>query len=887
MLSDLVFRLGSLFRRKAAEMELDDELRFHFEQLVEKHVSSGLTRQEAQRRAKLAFGGLDQVKEECREARGVNLVESLVQDVRFGARTLCKTPGFAAVAVLTIGLGIGLNATIFSVVSGVLLRRPPVFDPDRLVSLVSTNAAKDWSGSISPVSVPNFVAWRQQSSAFEGLAAAEPFNNWSLSGGEQPERVSVTRVTANYFSILGVSPALGRAFLAEEDRPGHDHVAILSHSLWKRRFGADPSLVGRAILLNGESYVVAGVLPATFRLWTLPAQIWTPLVFREEHLLPAGRQSHDLYVIARLKPDASIRQARAEMESLARRAAQDFPEAEKGWSATVFTLQEYMIRDFNVRPALVILTAAVGFILLIACANIAGLSLARGTTRAREIAVRATLGARRSRLLRMLLTESLLIAAGGAVLGLLLSFGGVSLLRSALQANEALRSLEFGIDGNVMAFLVAVSATAVVLFGLAPAFETAKPDLNAVLRSDTRAGTAGPARTRLRSVLVAGEIALALFLLIGTGLLLKSITEGLRQSMGFDPKNLLTADVELEGAAYQEPLKQTAFFREVLGRLKDLPGVESAAAATSLPAAGAPRVAFEIQGQADVPANERPRARYYDVSPEYFRTAGISMLRGRAFLDSDREAAPRVVVVNGAFVQHFFDGVEPLGKAIRIDNGNASADQWREIIGVVSNVKSWPIQLELEPQVYETYLQSPVSEMSLLVRTRANPATVASDFRGAVWAVDKSQPLGTVIPLADLLYEETAGDRILGTMLGFFAWLALALAAIGIYGIVSYGVAQRTHEIGVRMALGAQRSEVRWLILRDGLKLLLIGCVVGLITALPLPVVLAKALYEFRVRTFSIYLIAPAVIAAVALLACYIPARRAMRVAPMVALRYE
>ncbi len=815
---------------------------------------------------------------------------ALHQDIRYALRMLAKNPGFTVVAVVTLALGIGANTAIFSVVSGVLLRKPPVRDPDRVLLVLSTNRAKGWGDSPEhPVSVPDFLDWRDENRAFEEMAAVDPWKDFNLTGQGEPQRVAGMRVSANYFHLLGVNAALGRTFAAGEDQEGHDRVAILSFGLWQAHFGSDPSVVGKAVRFNGKAYTVVGVMPASFKIMNFPSQVWTPLAFDSKLLGPAGRKSRSFYAFGRLKPEATVEQAQAEIATIARHLEQTDPESDKGWDAAIISLQEFQIQDLYVRPALMLLMGTVGFVLLIACANIAGLLIARGAARQHEIAVRAALGAGRWRLVRQLISESVLVALAGAGLGLLLASWGISLLHVALNYNEWVKTMEFGIDEPVLIFTLALSLLTVLFFGLAPALQVSKPDLHATLKEGGRSGTAGGPRLRLRRVLVVGQIALALVLLTGAGLMIKSFLEDIGANPGFNPRQLLTAEVALSSSKYQNPSQQLAFFQRVTERLQNLPAVIAAEATATLPlAAEAGKLTLSLEGQPSSRPEERPQATYYVVGPRYLETLQIPLMNGRTFTDSDNANAPRVVLINEALARRFFSNREPIGQHISVDTGGSDEPVWREIIGVVGNVKDFSGQAGYNPQIYEPYLQAPSPGMTLVVRTRPDPVTLASAVRSAVWSLDKDQPLGNVMTMTEVIEARgEAGDRLMGELLGIFAGLALILAAVGTYGIIAYAVTQRTHEMGIRMALGAGKGDVLRLVLGEGMKLAAVGLVIGFVAAYPLPRLFASAFQGFRVHATWIFVVVPALVALVGLLASYIPARRATKVDPMVALRHE
>ncbi len=814
----------------------------------------------------------------------------LINDLRYGLRMLVKNPGFTAVAVITLALGIAANTTIFSAVSAVLLRKPPVKDPESLMMVLSVNRSGDLSGyPESPASAPDFIDWREQNHVFQGLGAFDPWKNFSLTGHGEPENVTGMRVSANYFDLLGVAAALGRTFLTGEDQPGHEHEVILSHELWKNHFGSDPHAVGTAVKLNDQVYIIVGVMPDQVKLWSLQALVWSPLVFSSEQLSPAGRDSRFCYVVGRLKPGVAVERAQAEMETIAANLGRVYPTLDKNWDAKVISLQEWLILDAHVRPALMILMGAVGFVLLIACANIAGLLLARGAVRQHELAIRAALGAGRFRLVRQFLAESLLMALIGGGFGLLLAYWGTHLLQASLDFNEVASSWELSLDARVLIFTLAISLSAVLLFGLIPALQASKPDVQATLKEGGRTGTAGTARARVRRVFVVSEMALALVLLAGAGLMIKSFIEAFRTNPGFNPRQVLTAQVSLPSSRYGSPSKQATFFQQVTERLQNIPGVGSIAATTSLPLSAEPETApFNIEGEPSLPPHKRPQARYYVTGPDYLRTMEIPLIKGRVFTDLDRAGAPPVVLVNDEFVRRFFPKGNALGQHISVDTGKGTSTVWREIVGVTGNVKEWFGQPGFNPQIYAPYLQAPSAEMTLVVRTRSDPASLAPELRRTVWSVDKDQPIGSVIAMSEVIRARGgAGDRLMGELLGIFAGLALLLAAVGIYGVIAYSVTQRTHEMGIRMALGAENLDVLKLVVGEGLKLAGMGLLIGLAPAFALPSLLASAFPGFSVHATPVFVSVPALVASVSFLASYIPARRATKVDPMVALRYE
>jgi predicted permease len=880
-------RLGGLFSKRRREQDLSAEMESHLQLHIEDNLRSGMSQAEARREALMKLGGVEQTKENYRERRGLPLLEVFLQDLRFGARMLRKNPGFTLVAVLTLALGIAANATIFSFVSAVLYKRPPVYDPDRVMVIYGTSAAHGWGTSLNPISTPNYFTWKRENRVFSDLAALEPYTSVSLTGKDEPERITANRATANYFSVIGVATELGRSFATGEDQPGHDRVVLLDYGFWVQKFGSDPNIVGKTIRVNGEEHTVIGVLPQRFQLLSFRSQVWLPLVLDESQQGAAARQTRTLYLFARSKPGVTLELAQANMKTLGSLTVQSFPETETGWDTHVLTLQQYIIHDFNANAAFVILLAAVGFVLLIACANIAGLLLARATSRGKEMAVRIAIGAGRVRIVRQLMTEALLIAALGSIAGLGLALGGTRLLHQAFSFNEAIKMLDMQIDWRVLSYTSAIAILSALLFGLAPALRAWAVEVFPTLKNDSTTVSSGKKKSRGRGVLVAAEVAMAVILLTGAGILIKGFLEGLHRSLGFQPQHLLTAQITLPASRYKEPEKQIDFYRELAARLESTPGATSAAVTSSLPAAGAGFMTFALKGQESLSPSDRSRARYYVVSPNYFETIRASVIAGRVFTEADRANSQPVAVVTEKFVERFFPKGDALGKQIRIDTSDGSAAQWRQIVGIVHDVKSWPLNLTDDPEIYEPFSQHPATEMSVVVRAASGPNSLAPGLREAVWSIDRDQPIGSVISMPDLLANEVAPDFIFSKLMTIFAALALVLAGIGIYGLVAFTVGQRGQEIGIRVALGAEKKSILRMVLLDGLKLAAIGGAIGMLVAFFLPRLFEATFYDFHVLGGWLFLVVPVLIGAVALLACYIPARRAARVDPMVALRYE
>ncbi len=879
--------LKQLFSRRRLYGELSEEIREHLEEKIEELVAGGMSRKEATYAARREFGNVVLAEEDSREVWRWAAMEDFFMDVRFGARMLRKNLGFAAVTIVTLALGIAANTTIFSAVNGWMLRPPTIKDPGRVVMILGTNPAKGgWGWDRNPVSVPDFAAWRERCHAFEDMVASQG-SDFALSGEGEPEWLKGTRVSASYFDVLGVPAALGRTFLPGEDQPGHDQVVILSDGLWQRRFGSNPKVVGEAVRLNGDSYNVVGVMPKGYRLGHHGPQLWTPLVFPPQSILPAAREDRSLGVMARLKSGVSVETAKAEMAALAQRSEQAYPGTGKGWSATAMPIQKYIADEF--KYAMRMLMGVVVFVLLIACANIASLQLTLAAARQREFAVRVALGAARFRLVRQLLVESLLIGLAGGGLGLLLASWGVDLFRSALNRSDL--ALQVTIDHTVLAFTLGASVCAAILFGLAPALRGTALDLHSTLKEGGRASSQSRTRNRTHSVLVTAEIALALPLLVGAGIFVQDFLHRVYAGFGIDPNRVLTANISLSGTRYKDPSRQVAFFEEAIQRLEALPGVISASAtATLVPGEEERVVTFSIAGRPAVLRKERERTDYFTISPDYLRTQRIPLLRGRSFLPSDNAQAPPVVVVDQAFVRRYFPNEEPLGKRVRLDTGASDRPDWSEIVGVVGDVKDWQEDAKDTPKVYEPYSQRPSSVMTLVVRTSSDPAAFAPMLRRAVWGVDKDQPITRVQTMNQVIAAYGAGGVTMCTMMGTFAGLALGLAVVGVFGVMAYTVAQRTNEIGIRMALGAQSKDVLRMVTRKGIVLGAFGVGIGLALAAPLmwlrPGSSEEELMPFHQR-IAVFLAAAFLMGLAALLASYIPARRATKVDPIVALRYE
>jgi putative ABC transport system permease protein len=813
----------------------------------------------------------------------VRFTETLIQDLRYGARTLIKSPGFAFVAMLTLALGIGANTAIFSVVNGVLLRALPYYEPERLVMVWADRPILQAQIGLPdfPVAAPDFIDWRNQNQVFQQMAAMYArFMN--LTGGGDPESVTGLRATASLFPLLGARFAVGRPFLPEEDQAGADRVVVISHGLWQQRYGADPKIIGQKITLNDEAYTVIGVTAPDFQFprrgeapgIATKADLYLPIAFAPEEM--NNRVQSRLRVIARLKPGVSVQQASAEMSAIARRLTEQYPQTNTDKGVRLVPLDQQAVG--KARTALLVLLGAVGFVLLIACANVANLLLARAAGRQKEMAIRAALGANRWRVVRQLLTESLLLAISGGAGGLLLAWWGVELLLSIAPDNLP-RAYDVRLDTRVAGFTLLVSLLTGILFGLIPALQVSKIDLGVTLKEGGR-DAAGLLRRRLRGFLVVSEVALAFVLLIGAGLLIRSFARLTEVDPGLDPRGVLTMDIMLPFAKYSGG-RSVAFFEQTLERVRALPGVEAAATVFPLPLSGMQAAtAFRIEGR-PAPAAQTISAGYRLISPDFFKTFRVPLVKGRLLLESDGAKAPPVVVVNESLARNYFANEDPLGKRI------TTGDVTRVIVGVVGDVKHSALDEEAKPEIYFPIAQDPPIFMSLTVRASGDPMQMVAAVRGQVWAGDKDQPITNIGTMERLMAKSVAPRRFNLLLLGVFALVGLALAGLGLYGVMSYTVTQRTREIGVRMALGAQTGDVLRLVIGEGMKLALIGALLGLGGALALTRLLKTLLFDVSATDPLTFIVIAAVLIIVALLACWIPARRAARMDPLVSLRVE
>jgi putative ABC transport system permease protein len=814
-------------------------------------------------------------------------MQSLIQDIRYGVRMLTKNAGFTAIAVLTLALGIGANTAIFSVVNAELLRPLPFHDPGRLVHMGVTNSRTGWKNGTADY--PDFDDWRSQNQVFEKIAAYHD-NNFTLTGVASPAHLEGNVVSADMFVLLGAAPELGRTFLSAEDEANH-FVVILSHAFWKQQFDGDPGIIGRTITLNNRGYTVVGVMPAgfAFPLQRKPSSLWTTFSadqMTDDNTQPMTKQrgSHFLKVIARLKPESSISQAQAAMDVISAGLARQYPDTDKYHGVQLEFERDRMTGA--IRPALLMLMAAVGLVLLIACVNVANLVLARATARGREIAIRSALGAGRRRVVRQLLTESMLLAGCAGVFGGLIAEWGSALL-VRLSPQDLPRASEIHTDGWVLAFTAGVSLLTGLVFGLAPAIQIVRSNLVDALKESSLSITAGTGRHHLRSSLVIVEMALALVLLVSSGLLIRSLVRLQNVNPGFDPNNVLATDLDLPDRKYTNA-KQGQFARELMPKLAALPGTQSVAGVFPLPMTGAEmQTSVEIEGR-PVAKSDEVHSTLFSITPDYFRTMKIALLQGRDFTPQDGLETTPVVIVNESLARQFFPGENPIGKRIRqgisVDD---KPSRMREIVGVVADVKFKDLTSEWTPTSYVPQAQIPIGSLTIVARTSADPTSLARPIAETVRSIDPDLPAYNIKTVEDYLDGTIAIPRFNTLLLGIFAGLALVLTAIGLYGVISYSVAQRTHEIGIRMALGAQPREMMRLVIGQGVRLALVGVGLGLIAALAFTHLLSSLLFGVTATDPISFASVVATLLVVVLLACYIPARRAMRVDPMVALRYE
>jgi putative ABC transport system permease protein len=869
--------LRNIFAKHRNDQELDAEVRGYADLLAEEKMRQGISPEEARRAARIELGGVEQVKEQVREARAGAWFDSLLQDLRYGARMLRKNPGFTTIAVLTLALGIGANTAIFSVVDAVLLRPLPYAHPQQLMIIRETSQRV---GTHSP-SYPDFLDWRKQSRTLAQMAA---LNNraFNLSGVAQPESIDGYAVSPNTLSMLGVRPFLGRDFLPSEEAPGTAPVVLLSYALWQSHLGADPDALGKTVTLDGRSFTIVGVLPPKFRLDD-KTDLLAPIGVWVADMMDRGDRG-DMEVLGRLAPGSTFRQARAELDTIAVNLQKAYPMQNADIGIDVTTLRDQLVGD--VRPAILVLFGAVVFVLLIACVNVANLFLVRGAARSREIAVRQACGAGRNRIIRQMLTESFLLAAIGGALGILVGALGIVGLKH-LVSTDMFQGVTIAIDRSVMLFSSAMIVLVAIAFGFAPAWQASHPQVQETLKEGGRSATSSAAQHRLRGMLVMAETALALVLLVGAGLMMKSMYRLLQVNPGFRPERVLTMEINLRSAQYSKPGATLNFWQQTLDRVRAVPGVETAALGTVLPLSGNHnRSDLTIEGMPTPNPGQFPHPDYHIVSADYTSVLSIPLMRGRNFTDADTDTVPQVALINATMARRFWPNDDAIGR--RFHWGHPDDKQpWFTIIGIVGDTKLYGLANPSRLEVYVPYQQDRATDMSLVLRSATDPASLTSSIRDAVAGVDKDQPVFNVNTMTQLVNDSVATRHITLVLLGLFSALALVLAAIGIYGVIAYSVQQRTHEIGIRMALGAQRGDVLRLVVGHGVKLAALGIAIGVAAAFGLTRLMSSLLFGTGSNDPITFASAATVLLLVAVAACYIPARRAIAVDPMVALRYE
>ncbi len=888
----LFARVANLFRGRSAERELAREITAHIALLQEEFERRGFSPDEAKLAARRAYGGVEQAKELHREARSLLWIEHLVKDIRYGARNLFRTPGFTAVAVLTLALGIGANTAIFGVVNAVLLRPLAYKDADRLVTVLHYGTG--------PVATANYIDWRDQSHSFEAMGAAD---HWSPnlttsdpSDSTPAEHLYGLKVTQNLLPLLGIEPLLGRLFATGEDHEGADHEVVLSYRLWQRRFSADSNVLGKPITLNGEAYTVVGVMPPGFQFapfWATHAELWVPDAFGRDIY---DRGGNHLRVFARLKRSITLAQAQADIATVTGRLEKQYPATNRGVSVT--PLKQNVVG--KIETPLLLMLGAVGFVLLIACANVAHMLLARTTDRQKEIAVRVALGAGKPRVIAQFLTENLLLAAIGAAAGLLLALGGTKAL-VALGPAYIPRVGMVAIDTRVVIFLMCITVLTALAFGLTPALQAAAGNLSDALKEGGRGDSDGVRRNQLRSFLVASEFALAFILLIGAGLMVRSFYALQSVNPGFNPHNVLSMVVSVAGTKEEKPKLRAVFYRDLLQKIRALPGVTAAGAINHLPLAGDMwDRSFLIEGRPKPRPGESPDAVYRIVMPGYFETMRLALRRGRVISDQDDARTPGVVIINERAARDYWPGESPIGKRILIGDGSSAPPNWLTVIGVIANAKQEDWASDPYPEMYLAALRSPsflgegadsisphMTYITLVVRVDGDPAGLTTAIRQSVWSFDRNLPISQVLTMDEAVADATAQPRFEMLLLGLFGVVALILAAVGIYGVMNYAVSRRTREIGIRISLGASRFDVLRMVLLQAVAQALIGTAAGVAGAVLLSKLMAKLLYGVKPTDPLTFAGVTILLGLAALLATGVPAHKAVRIEPMKALRSE
>jgi len=883
-------RLAELKLEPTREAEIVEELAQHLDDRHKELLAGGSTPEECYLSVLAELSESELLARELRPVerrvsrepvvlgtRRKNMIGDLWQDLRYGARSMRRNPGFTAIAVITLALGIGANTAIFSVVNGVLLRPLPYPQPERLVMVhgISLQAAQEKT----PLCEADFLDWKSQNHVFESIAAFSS-NRFNYTGGESPEQIEGAWVTSDFFSTIGVQPAMGRAFLPGEDLPNTPQTVVISDGFWRRYLGSSPNVIDQQITLNSRAFTIIGVMPPGFLFPEKNTELWAA-----EKLTATRRGPYYMWGLGRLSPGATLAQAQSETDTIARRVQDQINSANRDWTWTSISLTERIVG--KIRPALLVLSAAVFFVLLIACANIANLLLARATAREKEMALRIALGASRARLLRQLLTESLLLAVVGATVGLPLAFWGVRLL-VALSPSDFPRLQEINIDGRVLGIMLLVALVCGLIFGLVPALQSSRLNLNESLKEGGRGGGDGSSRRRLRSALVVTEIAFSLVLLVGAGLMVKSFIRLQSVSPGFKPDHILTMHLTLPRAKYDSDEKVNNYYRQLIERVTAVRGVEAAGLSISLPPDHLEvSDSFSIEGKPWPSGASEPIVPIVLASPEYFTALGVPLLQGRGFSATDEHGSPLVVIINQTLAERYFPDESPIGKRLKVGGADRPRNPWMEIVGVAGDLKYSGLDAKPEPTYYTPLAQDAWRAAYLVVRAPMNPADLAPVIREQIWALDKDMPIANVATMDRLLAESVAQPRFRTLLLGIFAALALVLASVGIYGVISYSVTKRTHEIGIRMALGARTRDVSKLVILEGMALALIGVAIGLGASFALTRVMESLLFEVSTTDQSTFAGVSALLIAVSVLACWIPARRASRVDPMAALRCE
>jgi predicted permease len=885
MLDDLRYRARALFRRNEVETELDEELRFHFDREVQKYIARGMSQEQARRTARMAFGGHNQVKEDCREARGTSFIELTLDDAKYAMRQLIANPTFSIVMILTLALSIGANSAIFSVINGVLLKRLPYPEPDRLVRLfLSSNEFPKF-----PLNPWDFLDFRARNHSFEAIAAFTR-GDVQLSGEGEPAKLNGFGITSGYFRVLGLHPELGREFDFQAEIPGNGLQAIISDRLWRTRYDADPNIIGRKLTINMQPFTVIGVMPAGTEhpgneyhsvAYGESVDVWWPFSFGGNS---SQRGSHFIEGIGRLKPGVSADRALAEMNAIMAELGREHPDGDSGWKVLVIPLYNEVVGAS--RQMLLVLLGAVGIVLLIACANAANLLMARASARQREIAVRLAMGAPRLRVVRQLLTESLLLSCLGGALGLLFAFAGVRALVALLPADFP-RANDIHVSWPVLLFTLAVSVATGILFGLAPAMQASRTDPKEGLQKASRGTTAGKHQNRLRSALVMAEVGLASVLLIGAGLMLQTLLNLIHLDPGFKQDHLLTATISLPRAQYKAEEQIASFYERLTTSLRALPGVESAGAGSDLPWTGYDEnTGLTVEGKKPLPG-EGFHARYHMATPGYFKAMGIPLLQGRFFTTADQKQSTPIVVINHAMAQKYWPGVDAVGKRMSFHDDPKTDSDWLRIVGVVGDVKDQPNSPAAEPAFWWPENQAPQPDMSVAIRTSSDPRQAIDELRQAVRQLDPGLAVADIKLMNEVADSSISTPRFIFALVGLFAGLAILLAAIGAYGVISYTVGQRASEFGLRVALGAQRRDLLQMVLAQSAKLAIPGAFIGVILAMSLSRVVRGLVYQVSPTDPVIITAVVLLVLFIALLASYIPARRAAATDPMTSLRTE